>query len=203
MKEAVQKLRDRFVAMPEPTRVFVSLLVGGLVVVLATILFSILNWWSASGSRVASLEPRVAQILGFLEADLDVRTALQERNDLLSAMALPSSGDSGRGGALLQERVRSLSSQVGLTVIGTEVREPTELEGLVRLSVNAKLVGAPDAVVNFFQSLNEQRPFLFVSSFSLSTERNVARTSAGRSRGSEGDLFVDIEIYAYQETGQP
>ena len=124
--------------------------------------------------------------------------SLDERNRLLSEMALPSSGDSGRGGAVLQERVRSLSSQAGLTVIGSEVREPTDLEDLIRLSVNAKLAGEPDALMNFFQSLDEQRPFLFVDSLSLTAQRNVPGSRARGAPGQEANVkFTAYDFVVY------
>ena len=203
MNDFLTETADRFKSMPQPAQWLLGILAGVAATAIATIFLLMMGWWSNTSNTVERLEPRVAQILGFLESDLDIKVTLDERKRLLSEMALPSSGDSGRGGAVLQERVRSLSSQAGLTVIGSEVREPADLEDLIRLSVNAKLAGEPDALTSFFQSLVEQRPFLFVDSLSLTAQRNVARSRAGGASGQEANLLLDVEIYAYQEAPLP
>ena len=68
----------------------------------------------------------------------------------LSELAIEDTGDTGRGGALLQQQLRQLAGEVGLTVVGSEVKEPEALEALVKLNATLQLTGGPTISTNFF-----------------------------------------------------
>lgn len=191
-------VRDHFMALPLPARAFAgSALAGAALLVFAGVLW-LGSWWVASAQQVDTLEPRVAQIMGFIESEQRVESALSQREALLLTMVFPDSGESGRGGAVLQERVRNLSAEAGLTVIGSEVLEPEVLEDSVKLKLSAKVAGTPRALIEFFRRLNEERPFLFVTAFTVNAQRPLPPGATGRGQSSEANLLVDISVHAYQ-----
>lgn len=194
---------DDFIALPVPARALMGSLLGGAMLLCLCGVFWLGSWWAASAQQVDTLEPRVAQILGFIESQQRVESALSQREALLLTMVFPDSGASGRGGAVLQERVRNLSAEAGLTVIGSEVLEPEVLEDILKLKFGTKVAGPPRALIEFFRRLNEERPLLFVTSFTVDAQRQLPRGAAGGVQGSEANLMVDISVHAYQMAPQP
>ena len=191
-------VKNHFMALPLPARVLAgSALAGAALLVISGVVW-IGSWWVTSAQQVDTLEPRVAQILGFIESEQRVESALSQREALLMTMVFPDSGASGRGGAVLQERVRNLSAEAGLTVIGSEVLEPEALEDTIKLKLGTKVAGSPRALIEFFRRLNEERPFLFVTAFTVNAQRQLPQGVAGRGQSAEANLLMDIRVYAYQ-----
>ena len=156
-------------------------------------------WWGSSGQISARLEPRIGQTLGFLEAEEQVAQSLAERNGILEQLAFKNTGDSGRGGALLQQEIRKLSAQNDLTVIGSEVQEPEALDDLLKLKVNVRVAGHPANVIRFFQSLSVYRPVLFVSGLSINPQQRQLISARSRNREQyDNTLIVQLDVYAYQ-----
>ena len=200
--DRINQVRDHFMALPPAARALAGAVSG----VLVLCLLSALTWfgsvWVASAQQIDALEPRVAQILGFIESEQKLLSTLAERDALLLKMVLPDSGESGRGGAVLQERVRNLSADAGLTVIGSEVLEPEETEDITKLTLSTKVAGPPEALINFFRQLDQERPFLFVSSFVVNAPRQIPRSARRGGQSSAPALTVDINVYAYQMAAQ-
>jgi len=192
-------LRDSFLSFPVPARVMLGTILGAITLITLVVVFRLLFWWGSSGQISARLEPRIGQTLGFLEAEAQVAQALGERNALLEQLAFPNTGDSGRGGALLQQEIRKLSAQNDLTVIGSEVQEPEVLENLQKLKVNVRVAGHPTNVTRFFQSLNAFRPALFVSGLSINPQQRQLVAARSRNREQyDNTLIVQLDVYAYQ-----
>lgn len=195
-------VRDHFMALPLPARALAGSVFAGAALIVISGVAWLGTWWVASAQQVDTLEPRVAQILGFIESQQKVESALSQREKLLLTMVFPDSGSSGRGGAVLQERVRNLSAEAGLTVIGSEVLEPEVLEDRVKLKLGTKVAGPPGALIEFFRRLNEERPFLFVTAFTVNAQRQLPQGAAGRGQSAEANLSVDIAVHAYQVAPQ-
>ena len=192
-------IKAQLLSFPMPARLVLAGLVGTVALAILVIVFRLLFWWGSSGQISARLEPRIGQTLGYLEAEDQVKEALAERNQLLGQLAFQNTGDSGRGGALLQQEIRKLSAQNDLTVIGSEVQEPEELEDLLRLKVNMRVAGAPPNVVRFLQALSHYRPFLFVSTISINPKQRqlITLRSPGREQ-YDNTLILQLDVYAYQ-----
>jgi Tfp pilus assembly protein PilO len=131
---------------------------------------------------------------------LDRRSAraLESRTNVLTNLALADSGGSGRGGALLQQEIRKLAANNGLTIIGSEVQEPEILEDVDKLRVNVKATGLPENVARFFQSLNAYRPFLFISTFSINPRQRQLNTLRSPGVIYDNALSIQLDVYAYQ-----
>ena len=186
--------RDEVLALPMPAR---AVLIASATVVLIAILLlmtRLVAWWVESSVETARLEPRIAQIIGYLESEQKINAALDAYGQILDELAFPVSGDSGMGGALLQQELRQLSSESGLVLVGTEVRQPDNQNALLRLGVNVRVAGPPENVIRFLESLQQYRPLLFVSSLSLSAQRRQRRAV----EPSQDNLMLQLDVHAYQ-----
>ena len=192
-------VRDAFWRLPLPAKVVIGVSIGSAALILLTVILRLALWWGSSGQATARLEPRIAQMLGFMNAREEIVEALEARSEVLANAAFLDSGDSGRGGALLQQEIRELADSNALTIIGSEVREPELLEDLAKLRVNVKVAGLPENVTRFFQSLNAYRPFLFVSTVSINPQQRQLNVLRAPGRESyDNTLLLQLDVYAYQ-----
>ena len=197
--ERFQSVRDAFWGLPSPARLVLGVVLGSTALILFAVVLRLAIWWGSAGQATARLEPRIAQMLGFLNARQEISNALEARTNLLTSLAIADSGDSGRGGALLQQEIRKLAASNGLTIIGSEVQEPELLEDVDKLRVNVRARGLPENVARFFQSLSAYRPFLFVSTLSINPNRRQLNTVRSPERETyDNTLSIQLDIYAYQ-----
>ena len=197
--ERFQSVRDAFWGLPSPARLVLGVVLGSTALILLAVVMRLAIWWGSAGQATARLEPRIAQMLGFLNARQEISNALEARTNLLTSLAIADSGDSGRGGALLQQEIRKLAASNGLTIIGSEVQEPELLEDVDKLRVNVRARGLPEHVAKFFQSLSAYRPFLFVSTLSINPNRRQLNTVRSPERETyDNTLSIQLDIYAYQ-----
>ena len=193
--------RDAFWRLPLPAKIVIGVSIGSAALVLLTVILRLALWWGSSGQATAKLEPRIAQMLGYLNAREEIAGALEARSEVLASAAFLDSGDSGRGGALLQQEIRKLAASSALTVIGSEVREPELLEDLAMLRVNVKVAGLPENVTRFFQSLNAYRPFLFISTLSINPQQRQLNVLRSGRETYDNTLLLQLDVYAYQLGG--
>ena len=147
-------IRSSTVQLPLQARSLVS--ATGAIFALVTVLAlsNVLGWWLGSLSDISAMKPRISRLLGYIEAAPQFESATAEVESALAQVAIEDTGDTGRGGALLQQQLRQLASAVGLTVVGSEVKEPTQLEALVKLNASLQVIGGPDDLDGFFQALS-------------------------------------------------
>lgn len=202
VRDRFSKARSVFLAQPLPARTVFTAVAIAITVSVLLVFGRLSVWWLDAVSETARLEPRIARMLGFMEAKVSIGEALVQRDDMLSSMAFPDAGDSGRGGALLQQELRKLASSNGLTVIGSEVRDPEALADLDRLRVNVRVSGQPGNVEAFLAGLDGYRPFVFVSSLTINPQQRQV-LSARRSNREQYDnrLIMEFDVHAYQIGG--
>lgn len=200
IKVWLKQIEAQVMNLPIPARITGGLLLGLWLVVATTIFLKITLWWFGSSQQSAHVEPRIAQIQGYLDAQDRLEVALAERDQLLDEVAFPDSGDSGRGGALLQQEIRRMSGESGLTVVGSEVLEPEPLDALLQLRVKVKVTGSPAGVTEFMTRLNRYRPFLFVEGFSLYGQRQVNGRVISGVQQTENSLMLELDVLAHQVT---
>lgn len=197
--ERFHSVRDAFWRLPSPAKLVLGVALGSAALILLTVVLRLAIWWGSAGQATAKMEPRIAQMLGFLNARQEIARALEARTNVLTNLALADSGGSGRGGALLQQEIRKLAANNGLTIIGSEVQEPEILEDVDKLRVNVKATGLPENVARFFQSLNAYRPFLFISTFSINPRQRQLNTLRSPGRETyDNALSIQLDVYAYQ-----
>ena len=122
-------------------------------------LSNVLGWWLGSFSDISATKPRISRLLGYIEAAPQIESATAEIDLALTRVAIEDTGDTGRGGALLQQQLRQLAGRVGLTVVGSELKEPVQLEALVKLKAPCKSPAVPMISMSFFSFyITHRRP---------------------------------------------
>ena len=193
------RLRTALVQLPVQAR---SVLIGaGLVVMVLTLLAlgNIFGWWMSSVSEISATKPRISRLLGYIEAAPRITDALADVNVALSELAIEDTGDSGRGGALLQQQLRQLASEAGLTVVGSEVKEPEALDALVKLNATLELTGGPDDFDAFLERLYLGVPALFPEGMKIEAMRRInRRRNPSTLVGTEDHVMAKVDIAAFR-----
>ena len=193
------RLRKALVQLPVQAR---SVLIGaGLVVMVLTLLAlgNIFGWWMSNVSEISATKPRISRLLGYIEAAPRITDALADVNVALSELAIEDTGDSGRGGALLQQQLRQLASEAGLTVVGSEVKEPDALDALVKLNATLELTGGPDDFDAFLERLYLGVPALFPEGMKIEAMRLINRRRNPRTlSGTEDHVMAKVDIAAFR-----
>ena len=193
------RLRKALVQLPVQAR---SVLIGaGLVVMVLTLLAlgNIFGWWMSNVSEISATKPRISRLLGYIEAAPRITDALADVNVALSELAIEDTGDSGRGGALLQQQLRQLASEAGLTVVGSEVKEPEALDALVKLNATLELTGGPDDFDAFLERLYLGVPALFPEGMKIEAMRRINRRRNPRTlSGTEDHVMAKVDVAAFR-----
>jgi hypothetical protein len=177
------------------------LVVAALIVTTATLLAlsNIFGWWISHVADINSTKPRISRLLGYIEVAPNINATLAEVDIALSDLAIEDTGDTGRGGALLQQQLRQLASEAGLTVVGSEVKEPESLDALVKLKATLQLTGGPDNLDEFLQRLYRASPALFPESMKIVALRRINRRRQPSTLvGTEDHVSARIDIAAFR-----
>ena len=157
-----------------------------------------LGWWMGSLSDISATKPRISRLLGYIESAPQIESATMEVETALTRVAIEDTGDTGRGGALLQQQLRQLADDVGLTVVGSEVKDPVELEALVKLNATLQVTGGPDDFDEFFQRLYRASPALFPEAMQAEALRRINRRLRNPAAGTEDHLSARVDVAAYR-----
>jgi len=173
---------------------------GATVFVVATLLAwsSVLGWWLASFSDISATKPRISLLLGYIEAAPQIESATAEVELALTQVAIEDTGDTGRGGALLQQQLRQLAGAAGLTVVGSEVKEPVQLEALVKLNATLQVSGGPDDFDEFFQLLYRASPALLPEGMQAEALRRINRRLRNPDAATADHLSARVDVAAYR-----
>jgi len=161
-------------------------------------LSNVLGWWLSSFSDISATKPRISRLLGYIEAAPQIESAMAEIDLALARVAIEDTGDTGRGGALLQQQLRQLAGRAGLTVVGSEVKEPVQLETLVKLNATLKVTGGPDDFDEFFQLLYRASPAFFPEGMQAEALRRINRRLRNPDAATADHLSARIDVAAYR-----
>ena len=179
-----------------------SVLIGAVLIVIALTVLALGNifgWWMSSVSDISATKPRISRLLGYIDAAPNITATLAEVDTALSQLAIEDTGDTGRGGALLQQQLRQLASEAGLTVVGSEVKEPEALDALVKLNATLQLTGGPDDLDAFFEGLYFADPALFPEGMKIEAMRRINRSRHPSTvLGTEDHVMARVDIAAFR-----
>ena len=194
-----QRIQAALAELPAQAR---SVLIGAVLIVTALTLLTLSNifgWWISHVADISATKPRISRLLGYIDAAPRINATLAEVDIVLSELAIEDTGDTGRGGALLQQQLRQLAGEVGLTVVGSEVKEPEALEALVKLNATLQLTGGPDDLDEFFQRLYRASPALFPEAMKIEALRRINRRRQPSTLvGTEDHVSAQIDIAAFR-----
>lgn len=184
--------------LPLQARSLVYGAVAVITLVTLLVLSNLLGWWLGSFSEISSTKPRISRLLGYIEAAPDIESATADIEMALTQVAIEDTGDTGRGGALLQQKLRQLAGESGLTVVGSEVKEPSQLDTLVKLNATIQVTGGPDSFDEFFQRLYRATPALFPEGMQVEALRRINRRLRNPAAGIEDHLSARVDVAAYR-----
>ena len=161
-------------------------------------LSNVLGWWLSSLSDISATKPRISRLLGYIEAAPQIELATAEIESALTEVAIEDTGDTGRGGALLQQQLRQLAGDVGLTVVGSEVKESVQLESLVKLNATLQVTGGPDDFDEFFQRLYRASPALFPEGMQAEALRRINRRLRDPDAAAADHLSARVNVAAFR-----
>ena len=168
------------------------------VVVTLLALSNLLGWWLSSFSDISATKPRISRLLGYIDAAPQIESATAEVELALTQVAIEDTGDTGRGGALLQQQLRQLAGAAGLTVVGSEVKEPAQLEALVKLNATLQVTGGPDDFDAFFQLLYRASPALLPEGMQAEALRRINRRLRNPDAATADHLSARVDVAAYR-----
>lgn len=108
--------------------------------------------------RIDEVEPRHARISGLLANKDNLAQAQAQAADRLAQYLHPLGQDSNHVGNDVQQRIRSILSSAGLTIISTQVLAAKDEKDLERIPLSVRAEGDMMAVQLALAGLDEQKP---------------------------------------------
>ena len=159
-------------------------------------LSNLLGWWLGSFSDISATKPRISRLLGYIEAAPQIESATAEIDLALTRVAIEDTGDTGRGGALLQQQLRQLAGRVGLTVVGSELKEPVQL-GVGEAQGHLKSPAVPMISTSFSASISAS-PALFPEGMQAEALRRINRRLRNPDAATADHLSARVDVAAYR-----
>ena len=168
-----------------------TIVVGvSLTLVALVFLYVLLLIWSMRQEFAAEIDavaPHTARLLGMLESYQSLQAASGVAGEMLRDVAYPAGRDSASVAAALQQDVRALMRDAGLTVTGSQILATRRAEGYDRLTLDLSVEGNIDALDTALAELELMRPLLFVESLKVKPERMRSSRSRRQQAPEEGD----------------
>ncbi|MAT91726.1 MAG: hypothetical protein CME59_03925 [Halioglobus sp.] len=168
-----------------------TVVVGVSLTLLALVfLYIVLLFWSMRqdfASEIDAVAPRTARLLGMLESYQSLQAASGAAGEMLRDVAYPAGRDSASVAAALQQDVRALMRDAGLTVTGSQILATRQAEGYERLTLDISVEGNIDALDSALAELEGMRPLIFVESLKVKPERMRSSRSRREEPVEEGD----------------
>lgn len=179
-----------------PTIVVGSCVVLVLVMLLAGILY-FLSLRASYVHEIDSITPRTARLLGILESADALEVASSAAESTLRDLAFPPGRDSAAVAASLQQEVREVMTEAGMSVTGSQILATRLGEGYDRITLDISADGNIDALDESLAALELMRPLLFVESLKIRparTRRGAAEASADS--GDPRQLNARFQVFA-------
>lgn len=140
----------------------IPLAVGGMLILLvATAAYMLHNHYQ---HLRGTLEPRLERLLGIIHAASDIQASLSQAVQQLGPWVHPASTNPATD---VQKLLRQMVDAAGLTTVALQAVEPTTEPTLTRIRLSATVAGSWASTVLLLRVLEQQRPALWVQSFSI------------------------------------
>lgn len=117
--------------------------------------------------RIAEVEPRHARLSGLLAQKDSLALAQSQTMDLLAQYLHPAGQDANQVGNDVQQRIRSVLSTAGLSIISTQVLPAKDGKSFERIPLSIRAEGDMMAVQLALAALDEQTPAILTEGFVL------------------------------------
>lgn len=117
--------------------------------------------------RIAEVEPRHARLSGLIANKDSLAQAQVQAMDRLAQYLHPSGQDANQVGNEVQQRIRSVLSSSGLSIISTQVLAAKDEKNFERIPLSVRAEGDMMAVQLALAALDEQKPAILTEGFVL------------------------------------
>jgi hypothetical protein len=122
-------------------------------------------------------EPQLARLLGVRQAAHQIQQGRAAAEDALSTQVHTDNQPADRIGTELQQRLRAAADSAGVAIIGSQVIEGKEENGIEQIVVAMSFESTHEQLQQLLQSLTLQTPAIYVDSLILMPVRS--RTATG------------------------
>ncbi len=157
-------------------------------VVALLLMYWILQFWFLRSEFVAEIEaiqPRTARLLGIVESVDQLEEAAGNVAVVLRNAVYQSDSDSATSAAAMQQNVRELMVNAGLSVSGSQILPAQKTGEFERLGLDITAEGNIDELDEAFSRLERLRPLVFIESVAVTPIR--ARRSNRRGAAEAQD----------------
>lgn len=142
-------------------------------------------------SEVKQLEPKLARFYGLVKSEDQLQRAEARASNELSLFVYPSDADTGALGTSMQQRVRVLMADAGLSVSGSQVLPAKRHNDFTRINISVNLEGDLADAVQAFIAIELAEPLIFIESIEIKPQR--------RRRGNlEQVADIQIRLFSLQ-----
>ena len=157
--------------------------------VLLALLWALFYFWSLRqdfAQQIDAIEPRTSRLLGIMQSAEQLSNASSEARGALRDLVLPAGRDSANVAASLQQDVREVMTDAGLSISGSQILPTRRAEGYDRLILDIRAEGNVDALNEALAELELLRPMVFIESVKI----KPTRTRASRRRQQQQQQVV-------------
>ena len=175
-----------FEGLPTEARWVSGSAIGGVSVLLATVIFQRAALTFDNVRATARFEPRIARMLGYEASAAELETGAKRFSVSVDGLSYSNDDDGNATGARLQQTLRGFAEDAGLIVVGSQVaivtpEESADQEEVAarfdQLIVDLSLDGPPLALDAFLISLSQHSPALASVSMDMQRKRLSRRDS--------------------------
>ena len=180
--------------LPRQAQSTLAVVSVSLLLLLWLLLSPLFGLWAESFREINNTRPRLARLIGFEESGEILAASLRKARAQLDLLVYPQEGQA--SGAALQQMVRDIADDSGLTVTRSQPLGNESLEGLERVRVSLELAGSAAAFDEFLGTLAATRPVVVADSIRLQPARQR------RGDVPQQTLTVSVRLSAYRVAPQ-
>lgn len=151
--------------LPTHARVVAIAIVSLVALLLLLVLGRLGVWYWQEHQEVVGMEPQVARLLGYRESEAEIRSASEAARASLAGLVYTQ--DATSVGATVQQQVRRILEEAGLSVLNREVVEGTVHEALEEVLVRVTANGSLEALDQALIELSRARPLLLLDAVKI------------------------------------
>lgn len=127
--------------------------------------------WMENRAAIDTMEPRIGRMLGFEASGEELAQSLDSARGQLALYTYDPGEDLAGLGASLQQLVRELAEDSGLSVAGSQPVGGEGTEGIDAVQVNVELRGGVEAMERFLMELSAATPLIHLQSLRIIAPR--------------------------------
>ncbi len=134
-----------------------------------------MNW---AQETLASIEPRYARLLGLGMVGVHVLTGVDEINTDLARYAYSADVDAQRIGTDLQQRVRALAEEAGVSVVGSQILPARVHGGFAQIPLKVTVNGNLEGIRGLLLGFEREAPVILVDDLQINAAPRRSRRGA-------------------------